>query len=498
MPDDVVAGASEAEMGTVGINFGAATSGAGFDVAATVTSILALSSAIETPWQTQLTSLKAQDTALSGIGTDLATLSTAMSSLTNFDGVLAQKEGSSSDSSVLALSSASSSAIAGSHTIAVTQLAQTGSNYSDSVANASDVLSGSLTIQVGRATTPEPAATAAQTIDLSSVGSSPTLAMLASYINNGTYGVTATVVADDSGGSRLSLVSSTSGAAGGLTIGGTLAYTPAASTTATTLGFTTGQVAQDAILSVDGLPTTSASNTVTNAIGGVTFQLLSTGTPTTTTTGGVTTTTPEPVQVQITNNNSAVETAVQAFVTAYNTVAGDIKTQAGNNSSGSPEPLYGDPTMSLIQSQLSTALFGGGASGAINSVQQLGISANQDGTLTLDTSTLDSILNSNYADVTGFFQNTGSWGQGLSTALGTLGTASPTGAISLELAQNSTIETGLNTNVTNENALIATEKTNLTAELNTANQELQAIPQQLNEVNEIYSAVTGYNQNPNG
>jgi flagellar hook-associated protein 2 len=485
-------------MGTVGINFGAATSGAGFDVASTVSSILALSSAVETPWQAQLASLKTQDTTLTSIGTDLATLATAASALTNFDGVMSQKEGSSSDTSVLALGSASSSAIAGSHTIAVTQLAQTGSNYSDSVAGASDVLSGSLTIQVGTATTPEPAATTAQTINLSSVGSSPTLSTLASYINNGTYGVTATVVTDDGGGSRLSLVSNVSGAAGGLTIGGTLGYTATGSTTTTSVGFTAGQVAQDAILSVDGLPTTSASNTVTNAIAGVTFQLLSTGTPTSTTTGGVTTTTPEPVQVQITNNNSAVETAVQAFVTAYNTVAGDIKTQAGDDANGNPEPLYGDPTMSLIQDQLSASLQAGVVSGAISNIEQLGISANADGTLTLDTSALDSILNSNYTDVTGFFQNTGSFGQSLTATLNTLGSSETTGAISLELAQNTSVETGLNLNVTNENALIATEKTNLTTELNTANQELQAIPEQLSEVNEIYSAVTGYNQNPNG
>jgi flagellar hook-associated protein 2 len=46
--------------------------------------------------------------------------------------------------------------------------------------------------------------------------------------------------------------------------------------------------------------------------------------------------------------------------------------------------------------------------------------------------------------------------------------------------------------------LIATQTTRLTTELNTANEELQAIPEQLSEVNEIYSAVTGYNQSTNG
>jgi flagellar hook-associated protein 2 len=217
----------------------------------------------------------------------------------------------------------------------------------------------------------------------------------------------------------------------------------------------------------------------------VTFQLLSSAPS-------------ESIQIQITNNNTGVETAVQSFVTAYNTVAGDIKTQAGHDTSGNPEPLYGSPTMALIQTQLSQALNGGTASGTITSIEQLGITANPDGTLTLDVTKLDSILNSNYSDVTGYLQNTGSWGQSLSTTIDGLGNATPKDAISLELSQNATVESGLNTDISNENALIATEKSNLTTELNTANQELQAIPEQLSEVNEIYSAVTGYNQNVNG
>ena len=468
-------------MGTVGINFGAATSGAGFNVATTVASITALSSAIENPWTAQLARLKTQDTTLTSVGTDLASLSTAVSALTNFDGVLASKEGSSSDTNVLTLTAASSAAVAGSHTIYVTQLAATSSTYSDEVNSANDVLSGSLTIQVGTATsTAGVAATAAQTITIDSTNN--TLTTLAQAINNGDYGVSASVVTD-ANGSRLSLVSNSSGAAGQIQLGGGLTDTTAnvASTGAAAVGFSVGQTGADAVLSVDGLPTTSASNTVTGAIPGVTFQLLSSA-PT------------EPIQVQVTNDNATVETAVQTFVTAYNTVAADIKTQAGDDSTGKPEPLYGDPTMSLIQSQLSQALFGGSASGAISNIDQLGITANPDGTLTLDTSTLDAVLNSNYADVTGFFQNTGSWGQELSSALNTLGTASPTGAISLELAQDTSVETGLNTNVANEDALIKTQTANLTTELNTANQELQAIPEQLTEVNEIYSAVTGYNQ----
>jgi len=457
-------------MGTVGLSFGSATSGTGFDVAATVTSILAISQAIETPWQTQLTALQAQDTALSGIGTNLSSLTTDVTALMDPQGVMASKQGSSSDTNVLSLSSASSLAVAGSHTVTVSKLAQTSSEYSDQITNATDTLSGSLTIQIGTGT--------AQTIPLDSTNN--TLQTLAAALNSGNYGVTASVVSSATG-LRLSLVSNNSGAASQITLTPSLTDT----TTGTKIGFTVGQLGQDAVLNVDGLGTTSASNTVTDAIPGVTFQLLSTAAST-------------PVQIQITNDNSSIETAVQQMVTDYNSVINAMKTQEGNTSAGAAEPLYGSPTISLIQEQLASSLFSGVASGSMNNIGQLGIAVNSDGTLTLTTSTLDSVLNSNYSDVQGYLQNAGSFGQTLATALNTLGTASPTGAVSLALAQNSTEEAGLNTDITNENTAIAVQKTSLTTELNSANQILQSIPQQLNAVNEIYSAMSGYNNSTTG
>ncbi len=139
-------------MGTVGINFGAASSGQGFDVASTVTQILGAEQAIESPWKSQLTSLAAQDVALTTLGTNLSTLTTSLQALTDFSGILAQKQGSSSNTNVLQLTGATSSAIAGNHSVFIQNLAQTSSNYSSVVANAPDAISGSVTIQVGSGT----------------------------------------------------------------------------------------------------------------------------------------------------------------------------------------------------------------------------------------------------------------------------------------------------------------------------------------------------------
>jgi len=456
-------------MGTVGLSFGSATSGAGFDVSSTVTSILAIQQGIETPWKTQLTSLEAQNTAFSTIGTDLATLSTSLQSLTDLEGVTAEKEGASSNTDVLSLSSASPTASAGSHSIVVNSLAQTSSVYTSAVSDASDTLSGSLSIQVGSG--------AAQTITVDS--SSNTLATLEAAINAAGIGVQASLVSDTTG-TRLSLVSSTSGSAGQLTVTSNLTD----ATTATNVTTQAGLTGEDASLTVDGLAMTSASNTVSTAIPGVTVQLLGTSTA--------------PVQVQITNDTADIGTAMNAFVTAYNTVVGDLATQEGNDSSGNSEPLYGDPTVSLMQTQLSEALLGGAASGSISSITQLGVTVNQDGTLTYSDSDMQSSLNSSFSDVVGFLQNTGSFGLNFSSVLNDLSSSTPTGAIYLAEQQNTAEETTLNTDVSNEETLLATEKTTLTTELNTANQVMQSIPSQLSEVSEMYSAVTGYDTNTNG
>lgn len=458
-------------MATVGLSFGSATSGTGFNVAATVTSILGIETAVETPWKAQIASLQAQDAALSGLGTSLSSLSTAVGALTNFDGVFASKLGSSSDPSTLTLTAAGSTAVAGSHTVTITSLAQTSSNYTDQLLKAADTLSGSVSLQIGSG--------ASKTITLGP--SSNTLASLAQTINSGSYGVIASVVTDTNG-SRLSLVSSVSGAAGQITLTSSLSDT----TTSTSVAFHIGQTGVDAKLNVDGVPTTSASNTVTGAIPGVTFQLLSAPAAGTS------------LQIQITNDNASVERAVQTLATAYNAVAATLKTQEGKDATGKAEPLFGDPTLALLQASLSNSLLGGGASGAISSVTQLGLTLGADGTLTLNVSALDSKLNSNFADVTGYFQNPSSFGQSLATTLNQLGSVSTQGAVSLALQQNTALEAGLNANITAQEARAATDKVRLTAELNLANQILQSIPQQLNQVNEIYSAITGYNSNSGG
>ncbi len=566
-------------MGAVGISFGSPTSGQGFNVTSTVAELVTNMQAVETPWKNQITALQAQDTAYTAIGADLSALTTDLTSLTDFQGVLAQKQGSSSDTNILQLTSASNSAVAGSHTIAVSKLASTASYGSNIIANASDLLSGSLTFTVGSTPT-----------TITAVSGGETLAQLATQINSTSgLSLTASVITDPQG-SFLSVVSNTSGSAGNFTVNSSgLTDTSNANAPVT---FTQGQAGVDASLTVDGVSLTSASNTVTNAIPGVTFQILSAPTPPAA---------PTPVQVEITNNNTAVETAVQSLVTDYNKAIKHINAQEGKDSAGNPEPLYGNPNLSMIQSQLQSALtymtgggitatagsgspaswvlqapsasdtytavagaFGTGSggmgssaaittpstltqiaadlnvagtgyaatldptktlltvtaassspatlattvpaltssgSGSVSSITQLGINMNNDGTLTYNSSALDSLLNSNYQGVVNFLQPGNgftSFGDNFTATLNNLGNAGPNGAVYLALQSNQATETSLTTDIANENATIATKQQQLTAELNQANYTLTEIPQQLNYVNELYSSLSGYNTKPGG
>jgi flagellar hook-associated protein 2 len=546
-------------MGTVGISFGSPTAGTGFDVSATVSQIVANLQNVETPWKSQLSTLGDQDTAISNLGSLLSTLSNDVSQFTDFQGVLSQKEGSSSDPNAIALTSASSSAVAGNHSIVVNSLASTSSGFLTGVSSATDTLSGSISIAVGSG--------AAQVVNIDSADS--TLAGLAATINSASIGVTASVITDTSG-SRLSLVSGTSGAGGDITVN-TAGLTD--TSTGATLGYASQVPGANASFTVDGISVSTASNTVSTVIPGVTFQLLAPST--------------DPVSVQIVNDTADVTSAVEAFVSDYNSVVSAVNSQESNTSSGTPEPLFGSPTLSILQQQilgaidtnspsgyldpianasdslsgslsitvgsgsatnfslstgetltglaaainsagigvsagvitnstgtsLSLTSIAAGAAGKlavtsnvtdgsttlgynalsdINSLSQLGISVNNDGTISLDAASFANELNSDFSGVVGFFQNANSWGVDFSNTLNNLGTSNTAGTLSLALKSDSATETSLNKDISNEDLVISAQQSRLTQELTSADEILQSIPSNLNNVNELYSAITGF------
>jgi flagellar hook-associated protein 2 len=163
-----------------------------------------------------------------------------------------------------------------------------------------------------------------------------------------------------------------------------------------------------------------------------------------------------------------------------------------SNTAGSAGTLYVTSNAFNASSSTSTNLNYDNSSD-ITGLTSLGISMNNDGTISLDVNALDGLINSDFNSVLGFFQYANSWGMNVASVLNQAGTGSTTGIISLAQKANSTMESNLNAEISKEDAMIADQQKQLTTELNQANQILQQLPSQLSGMDMIYSAITGYN-----
>jgi flagellar hook-associated protein 2 len=452
----------------MGISLSPATllNGQGIDVSDLVQQVLSESSGQLTGWQNEQATLQSQASDLTSINSDLSNLATAVQALNDPLGALSSIAATSSDNSVLT-ASATNSAASGTHQIVVSNLATAGLTYTNDFAagaNASilpsGATSGELDLQIGGSsgTTEQITITA---------GSNDTLNTLASYINNQNWGVTASVV-NDAGGSRLALVSQTTGTTGALAVTGNT----------TNLAFNAPQGGTDASLTIDGVPYTSASNTITGAIAGVTLNLASANPN-------------ETVQLSLGPDATQVTQAINNFVSAYNQVVGDINQEfTVNSSTNSQGPLGADTALRTLQTSLlnDVTYAVSGDSGLVN-LGSLGINLNNDGTLTVGTNpagqTLSQLLTSNPAAVQSFFQNTSSTGfaNNFNSDLTNL-TDPATGVLNVDLAQNQASQQDLTNTINNFETQLSAQQTQLTSEFDAVNASLQAYPLLLQEVTE--------------
>ena len=256
-------------MGTVGLSFGSPTSGAGFDVSSTVAAIVSNLQNVETPWKTQLTSLESQDTAISNLGTLFSNLSNDMNSLTDFQGVLAPRR--------LQLRQQRAGAYLGFSFGNGGNAHGGGDEPRPDLERLPGRNSDAPTLPTRSSSRCDYAAGGRQRarrrpITLNS--SDNTLAGLAAAINSSGVGVTASVLTDSSGLAPQPGFGAPAGGNGHhiVALAPTRLSTPPTPTRRSpTPPASTGV---NAPLTVDGVGLTSASNTVTNLIPGVTFQLL--------------------------------------------------------------------------------------------------------------------------------------------------------------------------------------------------------------------------------
>jgi len=342
--------------------------------------------------------------------------------------------------------------------------------YIDPVSSAADLtMSGSMTIQVGGGT--------AQTVNVGDSSTPDTLSGLAAAINAANLGVNAEI-ATSNGQSMLTLTSQTAGSSGALTV--TSALTSSAPTPllySDTTKYTSSTPDIGTLGAVAGANDT-LSGSLTIQVGSGTAQTITLDSSDNTLSG----------LLGAINGLSGVSAVLDQAGTGLTLTSG---------TNGSAGALTVTSNIVDTTSPITTAL-NYNTSADINNLSSLGISVNNDGSLTFDANSLDSVLNSDYSSVVGFFQNANSWGQTFNNMLTGAGTSSSTGILSLAKNSNSTIESTLNSEISREQSLISAEQSSLTLELNQANQILQQLPTELNGMNELYSAITGFDQNLNG
>ncbi|MCP5274208.1 MAG: flagellar filament capping protein FliD [Burkholderiales bacterium] len=381
--------------------------GSGLDINGIVSQLMAIErrpltvlDAKEARQQTQLTAFGTLKGALSSFQSSLSTLT----SPANFSAISA----SLADTS-LASVSANASAITGSYDVEIQTLAQSQKLKSDNFASSSTSIgSGTLTIQFGTyngGTFTLNPQKAAQSIAISPVDSS--LAGIRDAINQSDAGISASIVNDGSG-DRLVIASKDTGISNALKITvsdddgnnidntglSQLAYD---ASTGGTANLSETVAASNATMVIDGIPISKASNKITDAIEGVTFNLLKAEIGTTTT-------------LNITRNTTSIEKSISSFVDAFNDLNQTITDLSKYNAETKQASiLTGDFTVRSLQNQLRNALSEPlkTAGGGLSILSEVGISFQDDGSLKFDSSKLTDIVNDTSKDISSLFASVG-------------------------------------------------------------------------------------------
>jgi flagellar hook-associated protein 2 len=409
---------------------------------------------------------QAVTTQISALGTLKSALSTFQDSLSTIDTVSAfnAATATSSDATVFT-ATASSDAQPGNYSVSVSQLASAQQLVSKPfVGGGSDTVgTGTLQVSLGGAS-----------FNINVDSTNNTVAGLASAINSaaGNPGVVATVITGTDG-AHLVLQSAQTGAANAIklteTDGGTglagVTYDPS-----NAANFTEIAKAQDAQFSISGISHTSSSNTVSDALNGVTLTLTGLSK------AGTTTGTLASSQLAVASDTDTISSNVSAFVDAYNAMVKAIQPLGSyDQTTQTAGPMLGDSTLQGVQNDIRSALYSlvNTGSPTYNSLASVGITTNKDGTLSFDKTKFQTALASAPTAVTQLFAGA----KGVAATLES--------RINSELGSGGAISNRSSTLIKQENAL-----TDQTTKLNDQMTALAAsLTQQYSHLNTLLSSL---------
>lgn len=345
--------------------------GSGLDVKSIVSQLVALEKQPLTKLQTSAAIINTKISAFGQIKSLASALSSAagtLNSLTTWNAVTA-----SSSNTTGVTASAVGGTQSNAFTFQVTALAKAQSYASQALPlpAGTPVGAGTLSITMAGAATP---------VDIVVAGTD-TVSDIASKINGSGAGVTAAVL-NDAGGERLLLRSKTTGLANGFTVGVT--DTDAnnidnAGLSKLVFGASTVAAADAAGLINGSINVSSATNTFSNVVSGVTL------TANEVMTGAA--------DISVGPDRSKVTSAVDAFVKAYNDLNGTLqeatKFDPGTKTAGL---LQGDTTAVNLQNAIRGVLQSATAGSAYARLPDIGITAELGGNLVLDSTKLNTAL----------------------------------------------------------------------------------------------------------
>lgn len=305
--------------------------------------------------------------------------------------------------------SATSTAVAGSHSIEIQTLAQAQKLKSANFATTNTIIgSGTITIQFGTYSggtfTPN-SDKATQSITISTNNSS--LDGIRDAINQANAGVTASIVNDGSG-NRLVIASKDTGLSNALKITTTdtdtnntdnsgLSQLTYDASTGSTSNLTETVAASNASLVIDGISISKASNKVTDAIEGVTLDLLKTNLGSTTT-------------LNLSRDTTSIQSTVSSFVKSFNDLNKTITDLSKYDATTKQASiLTGDSTVRSVQTKLRSAISDPltTAGGGLSLLSEIGVSFQTDGTLKFDSTKLTEVLNDPTKDISTLFASIG-------------------------------------------------------------------------------------------
>ncbi len=363
--------------------------GAGIDTDSLITNLTAAQKAgLETPITNKQATNTAQISAVGSLASDLSTFASSLNTL--ISGGTLQSQPQSSKTDVMTVSAVSGTPLSNlGSSITVSQLAQAQSVKSAAFSSSQAFNTGTLMLSVG----------GGAPIEIDVTSGNNTLAGIATAINGSNAGVTAKVITGADGNATLVMTGKT-GQAQAFTMSATDSGSGGQSLSSLAVGalggMTQTQAAQNASLTVDGVTISRSSNSFNDVIPGVQMTLTGVGSTT----------------LSSTPPTDAITQAVNDFVTAYNQLMGEINTAtAAGTSGGDGGPLRGNPALRAMKSQLAqlttTAL---NSSGSVRTLAELGVKTAQDGSLSVDSPTLQKMLTNFPGDVEAMFMTTQSSG----------------------------------------------------------------------------------------